>query len=165
MSFINVTFGYHQSKVFNIQCEIAPLLDAIHQEAYKQMKSKLTIREEFFNKEIASFKKEQWQLEKKLEKLDLPPEQPKKESVKAKDKGRKKTKKELEAEEAESKRLAEEEEKLRLLKEEEERKRLEEEERKKKEEEEAAKKKGGKDKKKGKGEEEVVEVPVEETEE
>lgn len=58
MSFINVTFGYNQSKVFNIQCEIAPLLDAIHLESFKQMKTKLTQREEFFNKEIASFKKE-----------------------------------------------------------------------------------------------------------
>ena len=41
MSFINVTFGYQQSKLFNINCEIAPLLDAIHTEAYKNMKQKL----------------------------------------------------------------------------------------------------------------------------
>ena len=34
MSYINVTFGYQQNKYFNINCEIAPLLDAIHTECY-----------------------------------------------------------------------------------------------------------------------------------
>ena len=58
MSFINVTFGYNQQKIFNINCEIAPLLDAIHQESYKQMRLKLVEREDFFNKEISQFKKE-----------------------------------------------------------------------------------------------------------
>jgi len=153
--------------MFNIDCEIAPLMDAIHQEAFKHMKLYLAQREEFFNKEINCFKKEQLQLEKKLEKLEQPPE-PVKEKAPPKEKnkvGRKKTKKELEAEAAEKKRLAEEAEKLRLLKEEEERKRLEEEERKRKEEEEAAKKKGGAKDKKKKAEDEVPETPVEKTEE
>ena len=59
MSFINVTFGYNQNKLFNINCEIAPLIDSINIEAYKAMKAKLQLREEFFNKEIAAFKKEQ----------------------------------------------------------------------------------------------------------
>lgn len=58
MSFINVTFGYNQSKLFNINCEIAPLLDTIHIDAYKAMKQKLVQRQEFFNKEISTFKKE-----------------------------------------------------------------------------------------------------------
>jgi hypothetical protein len=107
MSFINVTFGYQQAKLFNINCEIAPLLDAIHTEAYKQMKLKLQLRQEFFNKEITNFKKEQATLEKKLEKLEAPeePEKPKASTVtKNNTKGRKKTKKELEEEEAERKR-------------------------------------------------------------
>jgi hypothetical protein len=34
------------------------LIDAIHSECFKDMKSKLNEREEFFNKEIATFKKE-----------------------------------------------------------------------------------------------------------
>jgi len=41
------------------------------------MRALLSEREEFFNKEIASFKKEQGALEKKLEKLETPPEPPK----------------------------------------------------------------------------------------
>jgi len=53
MSFINVTFGYNQSKIFNINCEIAPLMDAIHTESYKMMKLKLNQREDFFNKELS----------------------------------------------------------------------------------------------------------------
>lgn len=34
-------------------------MDAVHNECYKDMKAKLIEREEFFNKEIAGFKKEQ----------------------------------------------------------------------------------------------------------
>mmetsp|Transcript_2747 Transcript_2747/g.4701 ORF Transcript_2747/g.4701 Transcript_2747/m.4701 type:complete len:282 (-) Transcript_2747:17-862(-) len=141
------------------------------------MKAKLVDREEFFNKEIQLFKKEQANLEKKLDKLENPPEAQKaqqavtqtstKEGTAAPTKGRKLTKKQQEAEQAALKAKQEEEERLR--KEEELRKKKEEEEaeRKRKEEEEAAKKKGGKgDKgKKGKVEEEVVEEVVEETEE
>ena len=72
MSFIAVSFGYQQ-RLFNTNCEIAPLMDAIHKECYKDMDAKLTEREDFFNKEIAQFKKEQASLEKKLEKLEQPP--------------------------------------------------------------------------------------------
>lgn len=165
MSFINVTFGYNQSKLFNINCEIAPLLDAIHIEAYKNMRLKLQQRQEFFNKEINQFKKEQANLERKLEKLEAPEEPPKPApivSVKSKG-GKKLSKKEQEALEEEKKRQEEEAEKLRLQKEEELKRKREEEERKRKEEEEAAKKNKGKDKKKGK--EEVDEQPVIETEE
>jgi chaperonin cofactor prefoldin len=52
-------------------------MDAIHFKAYKNMRALLTEKEEFFNKEIAGFKKEQSSLEKKLEKLETPPEPPK----------------------------------------------------------------------------------------
>lgn len=41
------------------------------------MRQKLAQREEFFNKELATFKKEQNQLEKKLEKLEQPDDQDK----------------------------------------------------------------------------------------
>lgn len=46
------------------------MMDAIHKECYKEMDAKLNEREEFFNKEINGFKKEQGNLEKKLEKLE-----------------------------------------------------------------------------------------------
>jgi hypothetical protein len=162
MSFINVTFGYNQQKTFNINCEIAPLLDAIHTESYKLMKQKLTQREDFFNKEVTNFKKEQAILEKKLEKLEVPVEPPKKDGregspMKKKLSTKKKTKKELEAE-ALALKLAVEE-KLKNDMEEAAKKVAEDEEKRKKEEEEAKGKKGGKDKGKkgGKAEEEVVE--------
>ena len=58
MSFISVQFGYNQTALFNTNCEVAPLLDAIHSKAYKNMRTLLTEKEDFFNKEIAVFKKE-----------------------------------------------------------------------------------------------------------
>lgn len=71
MSFISVNFGYNQTRIFATNCQIAPLMDAIHQECFKDMKTKLTEREEFFQKEITSFKKEQSKLEKKIESLEV----------------------------------------------------------------------------------------------
>jgi hypothetical protein len=163
MAFISVTFGYEQKKMFNINCEIAPLLDAINTEAYKEMRNKLTQREDFFNKEIKQFEKDKETFEKKLAKLEAPPPEPKKEPTEKKARGgKKKTKAEIQAEkEAEEKRL--EEERLQKEKEEEEKRLAEEAERIRKEEEEAAKnKKGGKDKgKKGAAEEAPVEEVAE----
>eukprot|EP00347_Sterkiella_histriomuscorum_P014639 403360114 len=186
MNYISVQFGYNQSKLFNINCQINPLLDAISDGCYKEMGKFMKKREEFFNKEIASFKKKEQNLQKKLERLEPPKsleppkeeikmQNPKKDAKKAgKDKAGKldgkqvtvkKTKKQLQEEEDERKRKeAEEQERIRK----------EEEERKKKEEEEAARKaeeeKKAKEKKqppaKGKKqEEEKKDEPVIETEE
>ena len=58
MSYISVKFGYNQSKLFSINCQIAPLLDAIHDESFKEMAKLLKEKEDFFSKEISSFKKE-----------------------------------------------------------------------------------------------------------
>ena len=127
MSFIAVQFGYNQQRLFNTNCEVAPLMDAIHKECYKDMSAKLAEREDFFNKEIGSFKKELNTLEKKLDKLEQPPPEapPKvpafdKATTDGKKKKGKKTKKELEEEER-LKKEAEEAERLKA--EEEERKR------------------------------------------
>ena len=73
--FISVQYGYNQSKLFNINCQIAPLLDAVHDGCYKDMHKFMKKREEFFNKEIAALKKKEQTLQKKLEKLD-PPKDP-----------------------------------------------------------------------------------------
>ena len=143
MSFIAVSFGYNQQRLFNTNCEIAPLMDAIHKECYKDMDAKLVEREEFFNKEIAQFKKEQASLEKKLEKLEAPPppdlknmpgmkaalidknakKDDKKGAKDKKGKPAKKSKKELQAEEEERKRKEAEEEERKRKEEEEEKKR------------------------------------------
>jgi hypothetical protein len=58
--------------LFNINCQIAPLLDAVHEGCYKDMHKFMKKREEFFNKEIANLKKKEQTLLKKLEKLDPP---------------------------------------------------------------------------------------------
>ena len=58
MAFISVNFGYNQTRIFSTNCQIAPLMDCIHQECFKDMKAKVAEREEFFNKEINNFKKE-----------------------------------------------------------------------------------------------------------
>ncbi len=58
MSFISVQFGYNQSRTFNINCQVAPLLDAIEEQAYADMQKAITKRQEWFNKEIANMKKD-----------------------------------------------------------------------------------------------------------
>jgi len=87
MSYISVQFGYNQNKLFNINCQIDPLLDSIHDGCYKEMQKFMKKREEFFNKEIAAFKKKETNLLKKMERLEPPKkEEAPKEEVKAKDK-------------------------------------------------------------------------------
>ena len=67
MSFISVEFGYRQSKLFNINCQVAPLLDAVTSSAYAEMQKYIKKREEWFNKEIQSMKKKEAKRLKRLE--------------------------------------------------------------------------------------------------
>ena len=69
----------------------------MHTEAYIEMRKKLTEREGWLNKEIKTFEKDKATLEKRLEKLEMPPPEPKKEVKRDRTRG-KKSKKELEAE-------------------------------------------------------------------
>jgi hypothetical protein len=57
MSYISVQFGYNQAKLFHINCQNAPLMDAINTGAYKEMVKTIKNRQEWFEKEIASFQK------------------------------------------------------------------------------------------------------------
>jgi len=50
--YISVQFGYNQSKIFNTNCQVAPLLDAINEGCYKEMVKTIKKQEDFFNKEI-----------------------------------------------------------------------------------------------------------------
>lgn len=52
--YIAVNFGYNQQKLFNTNCQVAPLMDAIQDGCYRDMVKALKKREEFFNKEIAT---------------------------------------------------------------------------------------------------------------
>ena len=163
--FINVQFGYQQSRLFNLNCQVAPLLDAINSACYADMVKYIKKREEFFNKEVLQFKKKESALQKQLEKLNEKPEE--KETVRsAPVVQRKMSKEERKKAEEEAKRIAEEKEKKRLAEEEERKRREEEEERRRKEEEEAKAKaaKGGA-KKPAKGAEEPVQEKPVETEE
>lgn len=180
--YIAVKFGYNQQKIFNTNCQVAPLVDAIHEGCYKDMQAALKKRAQFFEKEIQAQKNKEKLLLKRLEKLEPPAqasqitahaEKDAKKKLGAKGlknqaggkapaPAKKKTKEQLKKEEEERKRQEEEAERLRL--EEEEKARIAEEERLKKEEEE---KKAAKGKGKGgkKAEEEKKDEPVVETEE
>ena len=57
--YISVQFGYNQTKLFNTNCQVAPMLDAINDGCYKEMSKYMKKREEFFNKEITAFKKKE----------------------------------------------------------------------------------------------------------
>jgi len=59
-----VFFGYQQSRLFNLNCQVAPLLDAINQACYQDMVKYIKKREEFFNKEVQGFKKKEATLQK-----------------------------------------------------------------------------------------------------
>jgi len=159
--FINIQFGYQQSRLFNTNCQVAPLLDAINTACYQDMTKYIKKREDFFNKEIANFRKKEATLLKQLEKLNEKPEE--KETARKAEKIKNMTKEEKKKYEAEKARKAEED-KIRKEKEAEEaRIKAEEEERKRKEEEEAALKanKGKKPAAKDKKDEPVVEKLVE----
>ena len=173
MSFIAVQFGYNQQMVFNINCQVAPLLDAIESQAYTEMVKAISKRQEWFNKEVVNMKKKEAKLLKKLDVLDAPKREEarlaaeaeaaqSREDLKKAMKGKRMTAKQRAAEEErlkkeEEERKAREEEEARLRAEEEERKRIEEEEKKAAA---AKEKKGAKGKKQAVEEEE----PVEETE-
>ena len=68
--YIAVNFGYNQQKLFNTECQVAPLMDAIQDGCYKDMVKALKMREQFFQKEIAAQKKREAVLLKKMEKLE-----------------------------------------------------------------------------------------------
>jgi hypothetical protein len=50
MSFIIVNFGYKQSKILGINCQVAPLLDAAHRLALSDANKAIVQKEEEFNK-------------------------------------------------------------------------------------------------------------------
>jgi hypothetical protein len=115
--FISVQFGYNQAKLFNINCQVAPLLDAVNTQAYLEMIKTVKKREEFFYKEVAQFKKKEAAILKQLDAFDKPPttEKEGQSNRSGRVTGRRLTKKEQE--EADKKKK-EEEEKLRALEEE-----------------------------------------------
>ena len=58
--------------MFNINCQVAPLLDSIQSQAYSEMVKAITKRQEWFQKEVAGMKKKEAKLLKRLDVLDAP---------------------------------------------------------------------------------------------
>ena len=63
--------------MFNLNCQVAPLLDAINMTCYADMIKYIKKREDFFNKEIAGMRKKEQGLLKQMEKYDVKPEETK----------------------------------------------------------------------------------------
>ena len=72
--YIEVEFGYKQSRLFNINCLTAPLIDAVNERSIKDMQSLLKQKEDGFKKDIAALAKREAAIVKRLEKLE--PEEP-----------------------------------------------------------------------------------------
>ena len=60
--FISVGFGYRQRKIFNINCQTAPLIDAINQSCFEEMGKMLKKKEDAFHKEMAVWRKKEGSL-------------------------------------------------------------------------------------------------------
>ena len=70
-------------------------MDAINSGAYKEMVKNIKNRQEWFEKEIAGFKKQEAALQKKLDLLEKPKEEPKTEKPGSRAPARRKTAKEI----------------------------------------------------------------------
>lgn len=57
--YIEVEFGYKQSRLFNTNCMTAPLSDAINEKSIKDMQNLLKQKEEIFKKDIAALNKKE----------------------------------------------------------------------------------------------------------
>ena len=68
--FISVNYGYKQSSVYNIDCQVAPLLDSIHKQAHSDSLSLLNSRLAFFKKETETINKNIAFKTKKLTQLE-----------------------------------------------------------------------------------------------
>jgi hypothetical protein len=73
---ISVRFGSGQQRIFNTECQTAPLLDAINEGCYADMASFLKKREDVIHKELTQWKKKEASLQKKLEKLEPKSDEP-----------------------------------------------------------------------------------------
>jgi hypothetical protein len=70
MSFILVKYGYNDSRVFNINCNTAPLMDAINERACRAILKTLKSKQTEFNNTIQKLKGNINFRTKKLENID-----------------------------------------------------------------------------------------------
>jgi hypothetical protein len=71
--FAIVRFGYRQARVFNLNCQVAPLLDAIASQSTAEIKELLTAKSTQFAKEIEDLQRRTAAFTNKLEYLERPP--------------------------------------------------------------------------------------------
>jgi chromosome segregation ATPase len=86
--FILAAYGYKQGQIYNINCQTAPLIDAIKKQAYADIISLLNTKQIQILKEIEETSLKLEHKQKKLYKLENPPEEEVKEITSAKSKFR-----------------------------------------------------------------------------
>ncbi len=68
-----VNFGYRQSQIYNIDCQVAPLIDLITRASHAELNRLLVAKEAQFNKEVADLAKKAEGIKHKIYLLDNPP--------------------------------------------------------------------------------------------
>ena len=71
--FMIVNFGYRQSQIYNIDCQVAPLIDLITRQSHAELNRLLVAKEAQFNKEVADLAKKADGIKHKIYLLDNPP--------------------------------------------------------------------------------------------
>lgn len=71
--FVVVTFGYRQNRVYNINCQIGPLLDLVQRQCFADVQQFFTQKQRAFNKDIAEVTKKLEETKSKLNVLEHPP--------------------------------------------------------------------------------------------
>lgn len=71
--FAIVKFGYRQTRIVNLNCQVAPLLDAIASQSIADIRDLLTLKNTAFMKEIEDLTKKSASLTNRLEILERPP--------------------------------------------------------------------------------------------
>jgi hypothetical protein len=71
--FVVVTFGYRQNRVYNINCQVGPLLDLVQRQCFADVQQYFTQKQRAFNKDIAEITKRMEETRSRLNTLEHPP--------------------------------------------------------------------------------------------
>lgn len=68
-----VNFGYRQSQIYNIDCQVAPLIDLIQRQSHADINRLLSAKEALFNKEVTDLAKKAETIKHKIYLIENPP--------------------------------------------------------------------------------------------
>lgn len=71
--FAVVTFGYRQNRVYNLNCQVGPLLDLVQRQCFADVQQYFTQKHRAFNKDLAEIAKRLEETRAKLNALEHPP--------------------------------------------------------------------------------------------